>query len=76
MSFSVIVNFIFVILGTDSSQCLVVQCKIVLIFAFYIPFGTSEEKDIVLLCCLEGRGKPSPLSLLNVWLYEMHDSPR
>lgn len=75
MSFSVIVNFIFVILRTDSSQCLVVRCKIVLIFAFYIPFGTSEGKDIVLLCCLEGRGKPS-LFFLNVWLYEMHDSPR
>ena len=63
MSFPVIVNFIFVILGTESSQCLVVQCKIVLIFAFYIPFGTYEGKDIVLLRCLEGRGKPSPLSL-------------
>lgn len=48
MSFSVIVNFIFVIFGTYSSQCLVVWLNIVLSFALYIPFSASEGKDTVL----------------------------
>lgn len=49
MSFSIIVNFIFVIFGTYSSQRLVVWFNIVLIFAFYIAFGTSEGRVTVLV---------------------------
>lgn len=74
MSFSVIVNVIFVIFGTYSSQCLVMWFKIVLIFAFYIPFGTFEEGTLFFM--LFGKsGKPPPSPALNVWFYEIHDSP-
>lgn len=45
MSFPVTVNFIFVaFFCTYTSQHLVVWFKIVLNFAFHIPFGTFEER--------------------------------